>query len=99
MLVLKAIKAFLREKKKGKALSQYVLNFNILTLLMSDCEKELLGLSLLIDFMISLKVLESFISALSYLNRGLYSEFPRGSSQGWIAPWAACSSRLELDNL
>lgn len=37
------------------------MNFSILTLLMSDCEKELFGLGLLIDFMISLKVLESFV--------------------------------------
>lgn len=56
---------------------------------MSHCEKELFGLGLLIEFMISLEVFESFISAFFYLNRGLYSEFPGGSRQGWIASWAA----------
>lgn len=71
MLVLKAIKTLSREQtEKG----------NIITCLefqhaktMSDCEKELLDPDLLRVF--SFKGIANLISALSCLNKGLYSEF------------------------
>lgn len=53
----------------------------MLTLLMSDYEKESLDSSLLIDFVFSFKGFASLMSALSCLNRGLYSEFLLSGSQ------------------
>lgn len=71
MLVSKAIKALLREQKE-KGNIMICLEFQHAKT-MSDCEKELLDPGLLRVFLF--KGIANLISALSCLNKGLYSEF------------------------